>query len=154
MKQPPAPFSCTHSPTFSQLLHDLGCTLAITTYQAGKLIFISAPDPDKLVQLPRSFEKPMGIAVKENAIGLATRQEVVVLRDASRMAAKYPKQPGTYDALYLPRAVYFTGELDIHDLHWHEDQLIGVNTRFSCLSVIDDTHSFKSIWKPSFISSL
>ncbi|MGE0773201.1 MAG: TIGR03032 family protein [Cyclobacteriaceae bacterium] len=154
MKQPPAPFSCSHSPSFSQLLHDLGCTLAITTYQAGKLIFISATDPDKLVQLPRSFEKPMGIAIRDNAMAIATRHEVVMLRNANRMAKRYPKQPNTYDALYLPRATYYTGELDIHDLHWSDDEVLAVNTRFSCLSVINDDFNFTPVWQPAFITTL
>jgi uncharacterized protein (TIGR03032 family) len=153
MKQPPPPFSCTHSPAFSQLLYDLGCTLAITTYQAGKLIFISAVDPDKLVQLPRSFEKPMGIAISDSTLAVATRHEVLLLGNAHRMAKRYPKQPNTYDALYLPRALYYTGEIDIHDLHWSNEQLIAVNTRFSCLSVIDSDFNFKPIWKPPFITS-
>ncbi|MEL7003126.1 MAG: hypothetical protein AAFN93_10370, partial [Bacteroidota bacterium] len=34
-----------------ELLHQLGCSLAISTYQAGKVIFISAKDANTLVQL-------------------------------------------------------------------------------------------------------
>ncbi|MEQ8424464.1 MAG: TIGR03032 family protein, partial [Cyclobacteriaceae bacterium] len=75
-----------------------------------------------------------------------------MLRNASRMAANYPKQTNTYDALYLPRAMYFTGENDIHDLHWANDTLWAVNTRFSCLATIDDAYSFTTQWKPHFIT--
>jgi uncharacterized protein (TIGR03032 family) len=68
------------------------------------------------------------------------------------MAINYPKLPNTYDALYLPRAQFFTGETDIHDLHWEQDKLWAVNTRFSCLATIDDTNSFTPQWKPYFIT--
>jgi uncharacterized protein (TIGR03032 family) len=79
---------------------------------------------------------------------------VIVFNNASRMAANYPTQPNTYDALFLPRATYFTGEVDIHDLHWTGDTLLAVNTRFSCLAQIDHRFSFTPQWKPFFISRI
>jgi hypothetical protein len=59
-----APFSCTYSPNIPELLQQLNCSIAISTYQAGKVIFISPKDRDHLVQLPRQFLKPMGMALK------------------------------------------------------------------------------------------
>ena len=154
MSQPLPPFSCSYSPGFSQLLFDLNCTLAITTYQAGKLILVSALDPDKVVQLPRSFDKPMGIAVSPGKLALATRNEIVVFSNAAKLANTYPKQPATYDALYVPRALFYTGELDIHDLHYQGDGLIAVNTRFSCLARPSFDHNFIPLWRPKFIRHL
>lgn len=152
MSQPLPPFSCTFSPTAPEILHGLGATIAISTYQAGKVIFISAKDNEHLVQLPRNFEKPMGIAIQEDKLAIATSDSVMVLRNAPRMAPNYPKLPKTYDALYLPRIQYFTGENDIHDLHWAGDQLWAVNTRFSCLATLDDQYSFTPQWTPHFIT--
>ena len=57
-----APFSCQFSPQVPELLQKLNSTIAISTYQAGKLVFISARDEDSLIQLPRNFNKAMGIA--------------------------------------------------------------------------------------------
>jgi uncharacterized protein (TIGR03032 family) len=151
MNAEPLPFTCTHSPNLPEILHKLNCTIAISTYQAGKVILISATENNRLIQLPRSFQKPMGIAISGNKLAIATQNEVVVLSNAKRMAANYPQQPDTYDALYLPRAAYFTGELDIHDLHWEGDTLWAVNTRFSCLATIDHHHSFTPQWQPFFI---
>lgn len=149
-----APFTCTYSEGLPELLISLRCTLAISTYQAGKVIFISAKDKLSLIQLPRTFKKPMGIAVHGQQMAIATRNEVVVLSNTPNLAASFPKQPNTYDALYLPRSVYFTGELDIHDLAFTDSGLIGVTTRFSCISKINDQYSFIPIWKPRFITSL
>jgi uncharacterized protein (TIGR03032 family) len=148
------PFTCSHSPNLPELLFKLNCTIAISTYQAGKVILISAKDGNKLVQLPRSFQKPMGIATHGNKMAIATQSEVVVLNNARRMAASYPQQPATYDALYLPRASYYTGEVDIHDLHWTQDKLWAVNTRFSCLATIDHDFSFTPQWQPFFIEKI
>jgi uncharacterized protein (TIGR03032 family) len=154
MEKELAPFTCTFSEGLPELLNTLRCTLAISTYQAGKVIFISAKDKQSLIQLPRTFKKPMGIAIRGANMAIATRNEVVVLSNTPNLAASFPKQPNTYDALYLPRSVYFTGELDLHDLAFTDSGLIGVTTRFSCISKINEQFSFTPIWKPKFISSL
>ena len=152
--QPPPPFSCTHSPNIPELLQQMNISLAISTYQAGKVIMISPKNRDELIQLPRNFQKPMGIAMKGNKMAIATLDEVTILVNDQGLAATYPKQPNTYDAFYLPRMSYFTGQMDMHDLEWGSGGLYGINTQFSCLSLIDDDFNFKPIWKPEFISEL
>lgn len=154
MNPQPGRFTCTHSPKLPEILHQLKCTIALSTYQAGKVILVSAVNANRLIQLPRTFPKPMGIAVDPLRLAIATHTEVVVFNNASRMAANYPQQPHTYDALFLPRATYYTGEVDIHDLHWKGDALLAVNTRFSCLATIDHRYSFTPLWKPFFISRI
>jgi uncharacterized protein (TIGR03032 family) len=150
--QAPSPFSCTHTPNLPEILYNLNCTLAISTYQAGKLIFISPLNSQQLIQLPRDFEKPMGIAVSDNKLGIATKQEVVVLASSPSLAKTYPPNPGNYDNFYLPRATYYTGFVDLHDIHWGNKGLFAVNTSFSCVVLIDDSYSFTPFWKPSFIT--
>ncbi len=152
MNSKAAPFSCTHSSNLPDILQKLNCSLALSTYQAGKVVILSALNTERLILLPRTFTKPMGIAADRSRLAVATSAEVVVFNNASRMSANYPAQPNTYDALYLPRAIYFTGEVDIHDLHWTGDTLTAVNTRFSCLARIDHRYSFTPLWKPYFIS--
>lgn len=154
MSQAPAPFSCTFTPNVPELLRKLQCTLAISTYQAGKLIFISAINDEQLVQLPRQFDKAMGIAFDGTRLALATKNEVIVLADGTALAKEYPAQPHTYDHLFVPRATYYTGPLDIHDLSWTSNGLVGVNTQFSCLSKVSDTYNFEPLWAPNFISDL
>ena len=79
MKKPPPPFSCTHTSQFPELLFQTGSSLAISTYQAGKVIFISAIDEDQLVQLPRNFPRPMGMAVSEDRLAIALSRSIIVL---------------------------------------------------------------------------
>lgn len=148
------PFASTFSPGIPKILKETDATILLSTYQAGKVIFLSAVSDDKLVQLPRTFDSAMGIATNEGRVAVACKNEVVVLANAPGLAAFYPVQPKTYDALFVPRAVYFTGQLALHDMHWSEQGLLAINTLFSCISVIDDEYSFKPIWQPSFIEEL
>ncbi len=154
MKEPLAPFSCTYSPNVPELLKDLNISLALSTYQAGKVVFLSATDREKMIQLPRNFEKAMGVAIYKNKMAIASKDELTILANAPILAKEYPPKPGVYDALYLPRLTYYTGQLALHDTAWTKNGLVSVNTNFSCLSVFDSEFSFKPIWKPPFITEL
>jgi len=149
-----SPFSCSFTPNLPELLTKLNCTIVITTFQAGKVIFISPKNEEELVQLPRSFKRPMGLTTKGDKMAIATHHEIIVLKNSPNLAFNYPSKQGVYDALYMPRANYFTGGVDIHDLHWGKQGLWAVNTSFSSLCLIDDNYSFTPKWQPPFISQL
>lgn len=151
-----SPFSMSYTPQIPELLYRLGCTLVISTFQAGKVIFISAEDENRLVQLPRTFAKPMGIAEgKEHDLALATKDSVIRFRNSPDLAKHYPKSPGKYDALFLPRSTYHTGPLDVHDIRIGSGGAIfAVNTLFSCISIINEEYNFIPWWTPPFIDKL
>jgi len=152
-----APFSCQYTPQLPELLCRLGCTIAISTYQAGKLVFISAKDENSLIQLPRTFVKPMGIAedTQSDKLALACKEEIIVFSNSKALAQYYPKAPNKYDALYMPRLTYHTGNLDLHDLRFGSNgKLFAINTLFSCIISIDDDYNFTPYWKPKFINKL
>ena len=134
------PFSCEFTPQVPQLLQQLNCSIAISTYQAGKIVFISAKNEDELIQLPRNFEKAMGIAedTEKDKIAIACKDEVIVFRNSIDLAKFYPKAQNKYDSLYLPRNTFHTGALDIHDLNFGDNgELFAVNTLFSSIVKID-----------------
>lgn len=154
---PLSPFSCTYSSHVPEILFKLNCSIAVTTYQAGKLVFLSAKDEESIIQLPRTFDKPMGIAVDsvKDKLALACKEEVMVFANSKDLAEYYPTAPQKYDALYMPRVTYHTGPLDIHDLYFGEgNQLYAVNTLFSCVMKVDDDYNFTPYWKPNFIDKL
>lgn len=156
-REPLAPFSCKYNPQLPELLMRLHCSIAISTYQAGKLVFLSPKNENALVQLPRHFEKVMGIAedIESDKLALACKDEVIVFANSKALAKHYPKAPNTYDALYMPRLTYHTGALDIHDLSFGiNNQLYAVNTLFSCITKIDDDFNFTPYWKPAFIDKI
>jgi len=154
MAEPAPPFGAVHSPDLPELLRALRCTLALTTHQAGKLVFVSARDEDTLIQLPRSFERAMALGADGDRLAVATQDEVVVLANAPGLAARYPRQPDVYDALFVPRATYYTGRVDVHGLAWGAEGLWAAVTAFSCLALVTDGFSFVPRWRPRFVSAL
>ena len=148
-----APFSYTVSPEFPELLAQLDASLVISTYQAGKVLFVSS-DGDGIKLLPRNMEQPMGLALKGRQLAVACHSDTWVLRHDERLGPAYPRQPETYDTLFVPHRHYFSGTVHMHDIAWQGDDLIGVNTRFSCLCRINGSQSFEPIWQPSFITEL
>ena len=153
-KAPAPPFSCSYSAQVPELLNQLGCTVVLSTYQAGKVIFLSAKDDEQLVQLPRTFAHAMAIGINGQRMAIATGGGVVVLANEPSLSPRYPKQPNTYDSFFAPRATYYTGHVDIHGLEWGSEGLWAVATSFSCLALVDDSYSFIPKWKPPFISDL
>lgn len=153
-KKPLPPFTSQFSPEVPEILYNLQCTIAISTYQAGKVVFLSAPKPDKLVQIARTFEGAMGLALKKNKMAVACKSDLHILANEPAMAKTYPPKQNVYDALYMPRSTYYTGQLSLHDLNWNNTDLFAVNTLFSALVKIDDDYSFNPVWKPKFISEL
>ncbi len=62
---------------------------------------------------------------------------------------------GMFDKCYVPRNAQYTGAIDIHELGIRKGgTVVFVNTKYNCLCVPSVTHSFKVIWKPSFISKI
>ena len=152
----PVPFRYVHSADFPALLEQLQLSLAVTTYQAGKLMLVRSAG-GKLSTLLRSFEKAMGLAVGPylDRLVLGTRNTVWTLRSAPEIAPQLEPK-GRHDACFVPRQAHVTG-----DIHGHEIALVGhriwiVNTLFSCLCTLDPAgdYGFVPQWKPPFIDRL
>jgi len=62
---------------------------------------------------------------------------------------------GSFDACFMPRESYTTGDIDIHEIGILADgRPVFVNTKYSCLATTDPVHSFRPLWRPDFISKL
>ncbi len=154
LQQPQTPITCNADAGFQSWLAESGGSLALSTYQAGKVALVGW-NGQQVTLLMRQFTKPMGMALQGNRLALATKYEVVLFANAQNLAYHYLlDQPGRYDALYLPRAAYFTGDLNVHDLAFGDEGLWLVNTRFSCLSALSEEFSFVPRWQPPFISEI
>src|SRR3954465_11047507 len=91
------PFQSAHTPGFAALLENLGVTLLVTTYQAGKLMAVRAHG-GRISTLLRGFERPMGLAVRGLAeVALGARGQVWFFRNAPDIAAQIPPA-GKHDA--------------------------------------------------------
>ena len=145
---------CAASAEFQGWASQAGGSLAITTYQAGKVAMIGW-DGRQTTLLMREFDKPLGLAAAGNRLALATRHDLWLFSNSPLLARDYLEDhPGRYDALYLPRATFHTGDLNTHDVVFQDDDLLLVNTRFSCLARLSRDHNFTPVWKPEFVSDL
>lgn len=149
-----ARIECSATPAFAEWLSRAGGSVAATTYQAGKVV-LAGWNGLQVALLLRHFDKPMGFAVEGPRLAVACRHEVWFLANAPLLSRDFVEsQPGRYDALYLPRTVWFTGDLNVHDIAFGRDGLFLVNTRFSCISTLSPEFNFLPVWQPPFISQL
>lgn len=142
-----------HSAGFPELLHQLGISLLVSTYQAGKLVVLRA-DGDSVNTHFLGFNTPMGIAADANRIALGTRSEIIEFHNMPAVAARL-HDPPRHDAVYLARTGHITGAIDVHEMAWStRGELWFVNTLFSTLCTLDASHSFVPRWRPAFVSGL
>jgi uncharacterized protein (TIGR03032 family) len=161
------------SPGFSELLHGLGISLAVTTYQAGKLVLVRPEVRDGAKNVNThflGFRKPMGLAWERGRIALGTANEVLEFHEMPGVARKLDesgKAGPRHDAVFLRRCSHVTGDIQIHEMVWVPRQAGGtktdgidaselwfVNTRFSCLARRSGIYSFVPGWRPKFITQL
>lgn len=137
---------------FLELLETFGISLAISRRPSGvALIGVDKGVPTLSACL---LERSMGMAVADDRIAIATMRDLVVFSNARGIAPLYPRKPDHYDAVYVPRQTFHTAYCDLHDMAFDGRVVIAVNTRFSCLSVIDGYFNFTPIWRPPFVTEL
>jgi uncharacterized protein (TIGR03032 family) len=137
---------------FVALLDRLKLSLALSV-KPNHIIFLGALDGALTIEATR-VAQPMGLAATHERLAFASARSIVVLVNASRLAAGYPGKPDYYDAYFIPRRMHFTGECLMHDMVFAGNAIIGANTNFSCICRIDDRFSFTPLWRPSFVSEL
>jgi len=148
----PEAFRSAYTAGVPALLRELGASLLVSTYQSGRLIAVRA-DGDRLNTHFRAFASPMGIAVGPGYLAVGTQRHVWEYRNQPEVGRRLDPT-GRHDAVFLPRACHVTGDIRIHEMAFAGDGLWIVNTRFSCLAVLDGEHSFVPRWRPPFVTAL
>ncbi|MEO1053472.1 MAG: TIGR03032 family protein [Bacteroidota bacterium] len=147
-----AKFELSTSRQFQNWLKSENSSLIFTTYQVGKVFMLGVNVDGSLHVTERTFPRCMGLGTGSSTNTYWMSSLFQLWRFENSLASgKYQD----YDKVYLPQAAYTTGDLDIHDIIIdNSGRPVFVNTLFSCLATISETHSFKPIWKPPFISKL
>lgn len=141
------------SPGLPAFLGSERITLAVSSYQSGKFYLIGQNVDGGLLVHERFFHKAMGICVADrDTILLATLFQIVKFRN---VLGREQTINDLHDACYVPRELFITGELDVHDIGLMKDGgIVFVNTLYNCLATTSERHSFTPLWKPSFISKI
>ena len=146
-------FSSQHSSTLVELLHKARASVVISTYKSGHVIFARAGE-EKLDTHVFGFNRPMGMAVDGPRLAIGTGLTIESYWNQANLAARVDPQQ-RHDGVCVPRSTVHTGDVAIHEMEYDADGALWfVNTRFSCLSTQDLTHSFSAAWVPKWITGL
>ncbi len=148
----PPPLRSVHTTSFGPLLEQLGASVLVSTYQAGKLVVLRADDGAVNTHF-RAFQNPMGVACDGGRLAVGTALEIWEFHNVPAVARKLAPA-GKHDACFLPRTSHVTGNVQVHEMAWAGDELWFVNTRFSCLCGRSADFNFVPHWRPRFISAL
>ena len=155
----PKPLEINCSTNFLSWLKAQQISLAFTTYQTNRLFFLGHKSNGALAARERLFDKPMGLfartveglAGSHSRLYMSTRYQIWQFESVLAAGEHYSKS----DRLYIPRTAHTTGDLNVHDVAWSAaDELVIVNTDFSCLATLSPEYSFVPLWQPPFISKL
>jgi uncharacterized protein (TIGR03032 family) len=126
-------------------------SLAVTTYQTGKLLLIGTNPEGRLAVFERTFNRCMGLWADGQTLWLTSLYQVWRFENVLAPGALHEG----HDRLYVPRVGYTTGDLDIHDIAVESGgRVVFVNTRFGCLATLAQRDSFTPLWRPPFLSKL
>ncbi|HEX6372324.1 MAG TPA: TIGR03032 family protein [Longimicrobium sp.] len=142
------------STSFNEILDHVQASLIVSTYQSGRIVLVRPRTDGALNTHFRAFGSPMGVAVGRRSLAIACAREVWDYRNQPDVAPRLDP-PGEHDACFFPRNVHVTGDMRVHEVAFTgDDELWAVNTQFSSLCTLDDTHSFVPRWRPRFVSDL
>ncbi len=147
-------FEVSASRQFTSWLHEQRVSLAFTTYQSGKLFLLGLNADGRLSVFERTFERCMGLCASADSrtLWMSSLYQLWRFENALPDGAA---TPDGHDRLFVPQCAWTTGDVDAHDIALDADaRPIFVNTLFSCLAAPGETHSFRVVWKPPFISKL
>jgi uncharacterized protein (TIGR03032 family) len=119
-----------------------GGTLAVTTYNAGKLALFSASEGELLARVVR-LPRPMGLAFDGEHFAVAVRERIVTWRRSAEGSGRF-----------VVDAVHATGRLDVHEMAYDARGLCFANTRYNCLARPSERVRFRRMWSPPFLPEI
>lgn len=146
-----APLAARGSRGLAGWMAEHRAAIAFTSYQTGRLWMVGAAG-GKLHLQEQAFTRALGLALDGASLWLASQAIIWRLQD---VLSGQSGQAGPADRVYQAKTAHITGDLDVHELGvTAAGEVVFVNTRYSCLATLSDSHSFRPLWKPAFISRL
>ncbi len=147
----PNPIEITCSRDFLEWLYTERISLSFTTYQTNRLFLLGVKPNGDLSTFERLFDRPMGLYAAADQLYFGGRYQIWRLDNALPPGQTHDG----YDALYVPRRSFTTGDVDVHDVQVDKNgRLLFINTLYSCLATVSERYSFQPVWQPPFISKL
>lgn len=148
-----------HSRDLPRWLDAAGCGLALTTYQAGRLILLGRKPDGTLRAHERIIQQCQGLWTDGRTLWVSGLHTLWRFEDdlAGQVTA------AGVDRLFVPREGRITGQIDIHDIAVGDLGQFGgsaaagpifVATAFNCLATVSGKASFRALWRPPFIGRI
>jgi len=142
-------FQLSCSRNFYAFLDEQNISLAMTTYQTGRLILIGRKPDGRIGVVERPFLRAMALNGDARTLWMGSLYQMYRLENVLRPGGTFKE----FDAMYVPRVSYLTGDLDVHDVGaYASGRVLFVNTLFSCIATLSERDSFTPLWKPAFVS--
>lgn len=149
-EEPAAKYSASSG--FISMLKKLNVSVAITSYQSGRLYMLGRNPKGGLMINEQYFQKAMGLHYDDKTLYMATLANIYRMENILKSDQMMDE---LFTDCFVPRTAHMTGVLDAHDVGITKDnEVLFVNTRYNCISTVSDIHSFKPYWKPHFISAI
>ncbi|SOB78816.1 TIGR03032 family protein [Sphingomonas guangdongensis] len=139
------------SPGFADWLAHHDISIALTTYQTGRLIFISRRANGTLRVHERRLPRCQGL--------WSDGRELLVSSEA--MLWRFTRTADDSDpglTRFVPRQGFVTGAIDIHDIALSDVEgrpaPVFVATAFNLIATVATNASFRPLWRPAFISAV
>ena len=144
-------FEINCSRQFVASLIEQNISLCFSTYKSCEIFLLGRNEQKSLSVFARTFERAMGLWSDSKTLLMSN------LHHLHRFNNTLGAGQGAdgYDRLYVTGISPINGAIDVHDLALSSDgKPVFINSLFSSLATISDTHNFKPLWQPSFISDL
>ncbi|MEO8165624.1 MAG: DUF4915 domain-containing protein, partial [Betaproteobacteria bacterium] len=120
---------------FPDWLAEQRVSLAFSTYQAGKLLFLGRKEDGSLSVFERTFERCLGLWGNGQTLWMSSQFQMWRFENTLTPG----ETADGYDRLYVPQVGYTTGDLDAHDVAVDAaGRVVFVNTLFSCLATVSE----------------
>jgi uncharacterized protein (TIGR03032 family) len=137
---------------FPNWLASVKASLAFTSYQTGPLFLVGLRNDKKVSFNQQNFVRAMGVHTDGSRLYVGGIAQIWRLENILK---KNERANEHFDRVFVPRAAVTIGDIDVHEIGIDKfGRTIFVNTKYSCLATTSQTHSFRPLWKPKFISKL
>ena len=155
MTSPPATgpeTTFTPSDGLASWMRSRDLSIAFTSYQFGELILAGVAPTGEVLFTRQQLGRTAGLHVKGGRLHLAGAHHLWRIENALRPGEI---SHGTHDAVFVPRASYIIGDIDMHEIGILPDgKPLIVNTKYNCLCTPDPVQSFRPTWMPPYVSEL
>jgi uncharacterized protein (TIGR03032 family) len=143
------------SARFTDWLASVDACLALTTYQAGRLMFVGRRPDGSVRAHERFIEQCQGLWTDGQTLWTSG---LYMLWRFENVLRRGENTPLGADRKFVPVEGRVVGRIDTHDIAPGEvdgtRRPIFVNTLYNCLATTSDSASFRPLWRPKFVSAL